>query len=187
VAHREQVLAAAKEQNARLVAELAHTRTMVLQGQYAAEAEVGGSAALAKAAVKNARRQRQHECLQKQRHLHIIRDQNLIAAPTMPGGLEVGTGDLPEAPHGTTTTAITTNPPHAHSPSYQRQLRSLASPTTSDRESTPRRRSSDTHHPRSGRSPLGKALLSDATVTKEIRLCQEIKKLQRATEEECLG
>jgi len=31
---------------------------------------------------------------------------------------------------------------------------------------------------------LGKALLGDATVTKEIRLCQEVKKPQRATEEE---
>jgi hypothetical protein len=33
---------------------------------------------------------------------------------------------------------------------------------------------------------LGKILLADATVTKEIKLCQEIKKLKRATEEEAM-
>jgi len=33
---------------------------------------------------------------------------------------------------------------------------------------------------------LGKTLLADASLTKEIRLCQEVKKLQRAMEEEAI-
>jgi hypothetical protein len=65
VAHREQVMATAREQNARLVTELAHTRTMVLQGKHEAERV----ATLAKLAKKDARRHRQLEGLQKQRHL----------------------------------------------------------------------------------------------------------------------
>ena len=167
MAHMEQVLATAWEQNARLIAELAHTRTMVLQGQHDAERV----ATLAKLTEKDARRQQQLEGLQKHRHLHTIREQRLLAAPTGTGGLAVSPGDLPEIPQGMTTSAAVTRPPQGQSTSYQGQPLGRASPTSGDRESTPRRRSPDAHRPRSSRSPLGNVLLFVASVTREVRLC----------------
>jgi len=98
LAHREQVLATTRKQNVKVIAELAHTRQLVLQGQHAAETKAERATTLAKAAEKDARRRRQQEGLHKQRHLHILHEHKILAAPTKTGGLRGSVGAPPDMP-----------------------------------------------------------------------------------------
>ena len=170
--HRERMLAATREENDRLLAELVHTRQVA---QQTADLEAGRIAAQAKATEMAAKKvleaKAKDALLQHQRHMHehmlpdapppatSLATNAKSTAAVAPAMLAAGTAQQP--------------PPQTTPPSYTR-----------DRESTPRHRSEEPYRPRSRRSPLGEAQFAYASRKKEVRQYKEAKKTQRLTVED---
>ena len=162
-----QILAAIKEENNRLKAEIDHAIQVALQSAYLEACMVEAQTPAAEKEARKVKEAKMSEALLH--HQQQLQHQQEREHPV--GARADATAAVP------TTDVARAAPPLSGNPPHQVPTPMHASTSYRDREMTPRRRSEEPKRKKSGRSPLGKAPFKEG-------ISQDGRKAQKSTEEE---
>jgi hypothetical protein len=168
LAAREQVFAAAREQNALLTAELAHTMQVA---QQTTDIEAARTSAVVKAAEREAAEAASILARDEADYLHLqaklTKVQKCLAATRTPSAASPPVHDGTALTPTVTAQGADQSLCGSHRPSDRGH--SGGSSSSRDRESTPRRRSEEPPRPRLSRSPLGMGHYTDARAKEHMK------------------